>query len=661
MSTFIDDVRNDRIGPPTSKKFDPAIWSEVKNDTTRDVSDRQFAQAGLFFFAQLNEARRRFDAFTSFAQSPRESIRLVTGFQNYSFRKLQNSTEARLANLNDHGPAYLESLMSAEIQDDVQGTVSVDDSLAVDATSLIIRTLLSAQISQNEPGLEISDSEVETQVKEVFRLGKIYSYLEELWSECQWADALFDPNTPPVLRLRQSDWGKRSAISEYKIHSIQIEQTFIAVQRWKDATHQSPTDIWMKPEITLRESEGLLHPEVKDAPLLPGEVPMDVIHAQVYQRFYNDNLLTRQIPESENLTITDLLIGRRILAALGNALQARLTADFSLPAKELFLFAAPLISFNSLRKALHTALRHLSTKAITALLSSFIFGGKTLDLRNLWFRPFVRVGEDHLIALAQPLIGLNLELVIDEWSSRGKLYGEKGLEYEGRLRREMAAVAESGPIRSAQVHKAPIKRLKTCKDACGDIDLLIKVGRTILVGEVKTLRFPVRALGVYNNISEISDACGQAARKAKAVAESIVEVLQITGFRSDADKELWKVLPFVVSNQAIGVGSSFDGIAIVDRQILDSYLGQGGYYPAARLGPGGVIINKGQFHPYYDNDLEAEERVEDYLRNPPSVCRYEHFCELHRLPFEPLDNLIVVESVRMNLSKLNATLPEAPA
>jgi len=108
----------------------------------------------------------------------------------------------------------------------------------------------------------------------------------------------------------------------------------------------------MKPEVTLRESEGLLHPELKDAPLLPGEVPMDVIHAQVYQRFYDDNLLTRQIPELENLTITDLLIGRRILAALGNALQARLMVDFSLPAKELFLFAAPLISFNSLRRCI---------------------------------------------------------------------------------------------------------------------------------------------------------------------------------------------------------------------------------------------------------------------------------------------------------------------
>ena len=384
---------------------------------------------------------------------------------------------------------------------------------------------------------------------------------------------------------------------------------------------------------------------------------MDVIHAEVYQRFYSHDLLTQPIPSLENLTIKDLLIGRRILAALGNALQARLLAELSLPAKQLFLFAAPLISYSSLQKALHTAIRHLSTKAIRALLSSFIFGGKTLDSRNLWFRPLVNLGGDHLIALAQPLMGLNLELAIDDWSSQGKLYTEKGVQFESRLRTELVAIAESGRISNARVHKASIRRLKTCKDACGDIDLLVNVGRTILVGEVKTLRFPARAIGVYNNIYEIRTACGQAARKAKAVAESIGEVLQITGFGSVTDKDNWKVLPFVVSNQAIGAGSSFDGIPIVDRQILDSYLGQGGYYPAALLGPGGAIIDKGEFHPYYDNDLEAEERIEDYLRSPPPIRRYEPFCELRRVPFEQLDNLIVVESVRMNLAKLNATLP----
>jgi hypothetical protein len=660
MSTFIEDVRSRRVHPPTNQKFDPSLWSAAKNDKTTDDRNRQFAEAGLFFFSQLEEVRTRLpNTLNPFARSPMESLRLIIGFQNLDFRKMQNWTDSFL--LQPGGPAYIESRMSAEVEDPVQGCVSVDDSLGVDATSLIVRKLL--ECGDQSQGPPILHSEIEMQVEELFRLGKVYSYFEELWSECQWADALFDSLvSPPVLRLRQSEWGKRTTISEYRIRSVRIEQTLIAVERWKRGTLLSPNSAWINPQITFRqESGGLLHPEVIDAPLAPGELPMDLIHAEVYQRFYSDELLALRIPSLENLTIKDLLVARRVLAALGNALQARLLPKLSIAPKESFFFAAPLISYESLRKALHTVLRHLSTKAVQALASSFIFGGKTPDLRSLWLRPFIRLGGDNLITLSQPLIGLNLELAIDDWSSKGNLYGAKGIQYEARLRSELGEIAQSGPITDARVHKAPITKLKTYKGVCGDVDLLINVGRTILVGEVKTLAFPARALGVHKNISELRTACEQAARKAKAVAEAIGEVLQITGFGSATDQKNWKVLPLVVSNQAIGVGSSFDGVPIVDRQILDSYLGQGGYYPAALLGPRGSIVNKGQFHSYYDNDMEAEERIEDYLRSPQPVCRYEPFCELRRVPFEQLDDLIVVESVRMNLAKLNATLPGTPA
>jgi hypothetical protein len=122
--------------------------------------------------------------------------------------------------------------------------------------------------------------------------------------------------------------------------------------------------------------------------------------------------------------------------------------------------------------------------------------------------------------------------------------------------------------------------------------------QTIPTSLLVFLAFPVRAIGIYKNISEIRAACARAARKAKAAAESIQEILQITGFGSVADGASWKVLPFAISNQAIGVGTSFDGVPVIDRQILESYLGQGGCYPFARLGPGGTITDKGPFVSY---------------------------------------------------------------
>jgi hypothetical protein len=90
MSTFIEDVRSRRVHPPTNQKFDPSVWSAAKGDKTTDDRDRQFAEAGLFFFSQLEEVRTRLpNTLSPFARSPMESLRLIIGFQNLDFRKMQ--------------------------------------------------------------------------------------------------------------------------------------------------------------------------------------------------------------------------------------------------------------------------------------------------------------------------------------------------------------------------------------------------------------------------------------------------------------------------------------------------------------------------------------------------------------------------------------------
>lgn len=356
-----------------------------------------------------------------------------------------------------------------------------------------------------------------------------------------------------------------------------------------------------------------------------------------------------------------MLLARRVFAALGKALQDRIVLASSLAPREQLYYAAPVISGNSLERMLHGVLRHLSTKSNRILLSSFILGGKKPADNNLWYRLLIRLGDDRLIALAEPLVGLNLERVVDNCAAQGYLYTRKGIHFESRFRIDMAVIAESGRVGNARVHRQSIGHLKTSKDRCGDIDLLIKIGRTLLVGEVKCLRFPATATEIYNNLAELKGGCQQAARKARAVAKCLGEVLTTTGFGQGTDDEPWKVLPFVVSNQAIGVGTSVEGVPIVDRQILDSYLDQGGYYPTAQLGTDGTIWDKGPFNSFYADEIEAEEHIEKYLRNPPAVSRYEPFFELRRISLDQLGYPLVIESSHLNVEKLDATIPGGSA
>lgn len=268
MSNFIEEVRGNEVIPPTQMGFEPSLWEKVKNDETVSDRDRHFAEAGLFFFNQLEKVRSQLpETFDPFAQSPGESIRLIVGFQNRRFRKIQRACDVIM--LSARRPAFLESLMmSAEVPDDIFGSIRADDSLPVDTVSLIVRHLIGAIGDEKQDAAVMPDDlAVEMRVKELFRLGAIYTYLQELWSECQWADAHLDSQVaPPVLRLRQSDWGKRSTISEYRIRSIRIEQTLIAAEPWKKPKNPSRNARWLKPEITFRENGQVLHPDVKDSP-----------------------------------------------------------------------------------------------------------------------------------------------------------------------------------------------------------------------------------------------------------------------------------------------------------------------------------------------------------------------------------------------------------
>lgn len=146
-------------------------------------------------------------------------------------------------------------------------------------------------------------------------------------------------------------------------------------------------------------------------------------------------------------------------------------------------------------------------------------------------------------------------------------------------------------------------------------------------------------------------------QEGKSSVRLLSEVLSQTGFEPGSDSVQWKFLPIVVSNQAIGVGTSFEGVPIVDRQILDSYLGQGGYYPAAQLASNGSIWNKGQFVGYFANSAQAEEKLEEYLSKLSTISRLEPFFKTRRTLISQCAKPFYVESLELDLVELNKTIP----
>lgn len=81
----------------------------------------------------------------------------------------------------------------------------------------------------------------------------------------------------------------------------------------------------------------------------------------------------------------------------------------------------------------------------------------------------------------------------------------------------------------------------------------------------------------YHYFETIKGAVEQVKRKAQVISNnlnSFLDSFKMQG-KADIDRRNVKIIPFVLTNQPLGVGFPIDDIAIIDLIILNSYLDKG--------------------------------------------------------------------------------------
>ena len=85
---------------------------------------------------------------------------------------------------------------------------------------------------------------------------------------------------------------------------------------------------------------------------------------------------------------------------------------------ETLLEFAPVLSRSSLRDLLKELTPNLTREQANQILEFFTFGSDSKTSGDLWIRPFVRLGQDRVLAVLAPLASGNLEREIETWFSR---------------------------------------------------------------------------------------------------------------------------------------------------------------------------------------------------------------------------------------------------
>jgi hypothetical protein len=258
--------------------------------------------------------------------------------------------------------------------------------------------------------------------------------------------------------------------------------------------------------------------------------------------------------------------------------------------------------------------------------------------KSFWSEPLLPEpgSERRHIVLAPLLVGSPVKR-IEAWMERGGISDSRGIKgrgkpFERHVRMALnEAVAGNHLLIDTVVTKHGLKR----KGGSEEIDLLIRVGNAVIVGEVKCFVAPSEPIQKHNHLDNLAKATAQANSKriwAEANREVIASAL---GIDDPARVAALTIQPLVVLNHGFGMGLERDDVPIVDLHYLRLQLSAGSYQGDTRFEREvGVVYQSVEL---YKTQADMEEKLDRLLRDPPPLKRYEGTLRWRRIPFPTSD------------------------
>lgn len=282
--------------------------------------------------------------------------------------------------------------------------------------------------------------------------------------------------------------------------------------------------------------------------------------------------------------------------------------------------------------------------------------------KSFWSEPLVpEPGTKNRHVLLAPLLVGSPVKRVEAWMERGGISDSGGIKgrgkpFERHVRRVLSEVlAANDLLPDAVVAEHGLKR----KIDSEEIDLLVRVGDVVLIGEVKCFVAPSEPIDKHNLLDNLDKATAQAETKrawADANRKIIAGALGVDPKRGAA----LKILPLVVLNHGFGMGLERHGVPVVDLHYLRILLGWGSYQGDTRFERHiGVIYEPIELY-RSQNDFEA--KCEDLLRNPPPMKRFAGRVRWRRIPFSTSDGSpFLIELPELSDDDLPNALRDMPA
>ncbi len=589
---------------PTQREFNRSDWSNYfqSNRQNRTEADERLFKAGAWFHHHskpiLEQACQTYENL--FAMELTEDLlRLQIGMVNYLIMKEIKEVNKIVSDSNNFNQIEMSSFISS-----IENIVTSARHPIAEITKKVKQSL----DSKKENTHDLCEY-----LKMTITLGRSYDSLKNSWEKCLWNDWYINYDYTDDC-LVPWDFKKEEI---YEINFLRWEALYgvSAIPEWQSLSENNKNEILALPRISaLVNSHQEIHLDIHN-PLISCELPqlkaVDIaISSFLKQDYYPSSLFDIPIPKIQNLTLRELIGAWRFIATMAIDVITQFPEATEKPTHDSLLYFSPVFSRTSLVVLLTRVFSFLSIDQASAILNLLTF--RTLK-DDPWHRPLIRIDDDRFTAIFPALDTPNLSRVISGWMGDGGLsIDSKGNEFEQFVCRELR---EANILFNVEVYGSTDFKI----DNIGDIDLILRIGHKIIICELKCTLFPHTPHQIYSYYQNLERAAIQVKKKSCIVKKNLNLIIDTINFFPQSI-EMCSVFPLIISNLHLATGYSFHDVPVVDLKILEDYIGKGVFTLSSQLSEQGV--ESGEEIKIYSSEEEAEEHIEQCLKDLPNIRKY---------------------------------------
>lgn len=564
------------------------MWQAAFRSSIDDsAAARDLFDAGLWAHDQLELVRANVASIEKGHASRTELLRLLVGITNSTMQRTLTAAASSLERAELIRSGALNRI------DDVAETL-------IDGVRYPVSEVLKSQPSEKRPSRNAVKALQQGQ--QLVALGAIYASIEVIWAHCLWLAWRIERQgqrqyAVPVDEERERQRG----VGLFRYLSINSQISLLAAEDWRRLPPHAR--VFETVRVVGIERIGKRKRLVVDSVRLD-HIPSQAIFKMVAEELYLSEILEQPLPKLSGVTTQQLVDAWVGLSPLAGIMAERFPVDHL--TFETMLNFAPSVSRNAIRDAVSRIISVPKAQA-DDIVSILTLSGTPRE--EIWFRPFVPLGDDKMAVFAPALSAPNLLRSIEEWlrvggidlSLRGPLFEQYVRDVLRRTNRLMNAYIHPDAVLTDQ--------------QTGDIDIWLQIGETVAVCECKCSLLPANPLDRHKYDETLQKAAFQSLTKAQYTRTHLSELAFAVGRPLSAQT---KVLPVVVSNLPLGAGSTFGGVPVVDAMMLVKYFSEGFIEQQVIVTPG-KPMRVGKRIAFYDTPEQAESNLESYMHQPPQV------------------------------------------